>query len=338
MKQTNRLQFLLDPQRLCLCTSFCLKWCLHWVQGSRMVLPGIANVGFDLAIHFLHQHLVFSNSSSFSWILLSISCLTWAKSSCARITCTFNFHLAKDYRSYKIHIQGPGLSNCPWIHFIETSLIYNSDTLSSSWSRAAKIMNNHISEHLVLLLLEGGLCLFQGALQLLLLNLKTPPLMKMKLVMILIVMMMLRILMNRMLPSTVSNFWYDLFIKLMYGATTLAKLVKQVFDLFGKVLVLPLHLQQHHCQLLLLSFAVVDLTLQKPHLLDHRNHSLYHYSRAIDMTTNHWLHIHHHHHHHHRIEANRIKLLVDLLPGSSESENLGVVVPDQRENDEKLSR
>ena len=69
-------------------------------------------------------------------------------------------------------------------------------------------MNNHISEHLVLLLLEGGLCLFQGALQLLLLNLKTPPLMKMmmKLVMILIVMMMLRILMNRMLPSTVSNF------------------------------------------------------------------------------------------------------------------------------------
>ena len=112
----------------------------------------------------------------------------------------------------------------------------------------------------------------------------------------------------------------------MYGATTLAKLVKQVFDLFGKVLVLPLHLQQHHCQLLLLSFAVVDLTLQKPHLLDHRNHSLYHYSRAIDMTTNHWLHIHHHHHHHHRIEANRIKLLVDLLPGGSKTEHLGVVV------------
>ena len=37
----------------------------------------------------------------------------------------------------------------------------------------------------------------------------------------------------------------DLFIELMYGATTLTELVEQVLDLLRQVLVLPLYLHHH---------------------------------------------------------------------------------------------
>merc|ERR1719414_1387089 len=61
-------------------------------------------------------------------------------------------------------------------------------------------------QHLVLLLLKGSLSLLKSSLELLLLNLKAPPLL----------------------------------VKLMDGTATISKLVKQVFDLISKVLVLPL--------------------------------------------------------------------------------------------------
>ena len=107
---------------------------------------------------FCALYLEFSNSSSFSAILRSISCLTWASSRAALNT----YHRS------------------------------NEDAYEKRF-------------YLVLLLFKRAFGLFKGTLQLLLLDLKPPP----------------------------------LFVQLVNGAATIAKLVEQILDLFGEVLVLP---------------------------------------------------------------------------------------------------
>lgn len=65
-------------------------WPKEWKSCLEAFIPKNISIGlmvFTLLYYKMKpSYLVFSNSSSFSWILLSISCLTWDSSSCDRRT------------------------------------------------------------------------------------------------------------------------------------------------------------------------------------------------------------------------------------------------------------